>query len=108
MLRIPHCLDNRVTDGTKIVSPTDRPHVTPINVASITTEMFFYLLQSHSPQHASAPTAHLQVEHTSVIFLWCYPYHNGFVVCDFFVVYACGANYSMLIFSFSYNVKITT
>jgi hypothetical protein len=25
MLRIPHCLDNRLTDGGKIVSPTLRP-----------------------------------------------------------------------------------
>jgi hypothetical protein len=41
----------------------------------------FYLLQSHSPQHVSAPTGHLQVERTSVIFLWCYQYYNGSVVC---------------------------
>jgi hypothetical protein len=25
MLRIPHCLDNRLTDGCKVVSPTHRP-----------------------------------------------------------------------------------
>jgi hypothetical protein len=25
MLRIPHCLDNRLTDGGKIISPTHRP-----------------------------------------------------------------------------------
>jgi hypothetical protein len=25
MLRIPHCLDNRLTDGGKVVSPTRRP-----------------------------------------------------------------------------------
>jgi hypothetical protein len=25
MLRIPHCLDNRLTDGGKVVSPTHRP-----------------------------------------------------------------------------------
>jgi hypothetical protein len=37
-----------------------------INVPSIATEMFFiYLLQSHSPQHVSAPMGHLQVKHTS-------------------------------------------
>jgi hypothetical protein len=29
MLRIPHCLDNRLTDGAKVVSPTHRPHFTP-------------------------------------------------------------------------------
>jgi hypothetical protein len=26
MLRIPHCLDNRLIDGGKVVSPTHRPH----------------------------------------------------------------------------------
>jgi hypothetical protein len=26
MLRIPHCLDNRLTDGGKFVSPKHRPH----------------------------------------------------------------------------------
>jgi hypothetical protein len=29
MLRIPHCLDNRLTDDSKVVSPTHRPHSTP-------------------------------------------------------------------------------
>jgi hypothetical protein len=29
MLRIPHCLDNRLTDGGKIVSLTHRPLSTP-------------------------------------------------------------------------------
>jgi hypothetical protein len=29
MLRIPHCIDNRLTDGDKIVIPTHRPHFTP-------------------------------------------------------------------------------
>jgi hypothetical protein len=29
MLRIPHCLDNRLTDGGKVVSPTHQPHFTP-------------------------------------------------------------------------------
>jgi hypothetical protein len=28
MLRIPHCLDNRLTDGGKAVSPTHRMHFT--------------------------------------------------------------------------------
>jgi hypothetical protein len=30
MLRIPHCLDNRLTDGGKVVSPTHSPHFTPL------------------------------------------------------------------------------
>jgi hypothetical protein len=29
MLRVPHCLDNRLTDGGKVVSPTHQPHLTP-------------------------------------------------------------------------------
>jgi hypothetical protein len=29
MLRIPHCLDNRLTDGGKVVSLTHRPRSTP-------------------------------------------------------------------------------
>jgi hypothetical protein len=29
MLRSPHCLDNRLTDGGKVVSPTHPPHFTP-------------------------------------------------------------------------------
>jgi hypothetical protein len=29
MLRIPHCLDNRLTDGSKVVSPTHPPRSTP-------------------------------------------------------------------------------
>jgi hypothetical protein len=29
MLRIPHCLDSRLTDGGKVVSPTHRPRSTP-------------------------------------------------------------------------------
>jgi hypothetical protein len=26
ILRIPHCLDNRLTDGGEVVSPTHPPH----------------------------------------------------------------------------------
>jgi hypothetical protein len=29
MLRIPHCVDNRLTDDGKVVSLTHRPHFTP-------------------------------------------------------------------------------
>jgi hypothetical protein len=29
MLRMPPCLDNRLTDGGKVVSPTHRPRSTP-------------------------------------------------------------------------------
>jgi hypothetical protein len=108
MLRIPHCLDNRLTDGGKVVSPTYRPHFTPqkhyyfsvsgthfcfcgVHPVALNYYNFYkldvnrnwnviYLLQSHSPQHLSAPTGHLQVDHTSVILIWCYQYYNGSVV----------------------------
>jgi hypothetical protein len=29
MLRIPHCLDNRLTDDGEVISPTYRPRSTP-------------------------------------------------------------------------------
>jgi hypothetical protein len=29
MLRIPYCVDNRLIDGRKVVSPTHQPHFTP-------------------------------------------------------------------------------
>jgi hypothetical protein len=29
MIKIPHCLDNGLTDGSNVVSPTHRPHSTP-------------------------------------------------------------------------------
>jgi hypothetical protein len=29
MLRIPHCLDSRLTDGGKVVNPTHPPHSSP-------------------------------------------------------------------------------
>jgi hypothetical protein len=32
MLRIPHCLDNRLTDGGKVVSLTRLPHTTLQNI----------------------------------------------------------------------------
>jgi hypothetical protein len=35
MSRIPHCLDSRLIDGGKVVSPTHRPHFTP-------QKLFFY------------------------------------------------------------------
>jgi hypothetical protein len=35
MLRIPHCLDNRLRDGVKVVSPTHTPHLLPRNIIII-------------------------------------------------------------------------
>jgi hypothetical protein len=41
MLRISHCLDNRLTDGVKVVSPTHRPHFTPQK------HYYFYVSGTH-------------------------------------------------------------
>jgi hypothetical protein len=41
MLRIPHCLDNRLTDGDKVVGPTHPPHFTPQK------HFYFYVCGSH-------------------------------------------------------------
>jgi hypothetical protein len=41
MLRIPHCLDNRFTDGGKVVSPTHPPQFTPQK------HYYFYVSGTH-------------------------------------------------------------
>jgi hypothetical protein len=41
MLRIPHCLDNRLTDGGKAVNPMHRPHFTPQK------HYYFYVSGTH-------------------------------------------------------------
>jgi hypothetical protein len=41
MLRIPHCLDNRLTDGGKVVSPKHPPHFTPQK------HYYFYVSGTH-------------------------------------------------------------
>jgi hypothetical protein len=41
MLRIPHCLDNRLTDGGNVVSPTHPPHFTPQK------HYYFYVSGTH-------------------------------------------------------------
>jgi hypothetical protein len=35
MLRFPHYLDNQLTDGSKVVSPTPRPPITSKNIPRI-------------------------------------------------------------------------
>jgi hypothetical protein len=35
MLRIPHCIDNRTTDGGKEISPRNRPRSTPHHYYSV-------------------------------------------------------------------------
>jgi hypothetical protein len=41
ILRVPRCLDNRLTDGGKVVSPTHRPHFTPQK------HYYFYVSGTH-------------------------------------------------------------
>jgi hypothetical protein len=41
MLRIPHYLDNRLTDGSKVVSPMHPPHFTP-------QKHYFYVSGTHT------------------------------------------------------------
>jgi hypothetical protein len=41
MLRIPHCLDNRPTDGGKVLSLTHLPHFTPQK------HYYFYVSGTH-------------------------------------------------------------
>jgi hypothetical protein len=41
MLRVPHCLDNRLTDGGKVVSPTHPTHFTPQK------HYYFYVSGTH-------------------------------------------------------------
>jgi hypothetical protein len=41
MLGIPHCIDNRLTDGGKVVSSTHQPHFTPQK------QFYFYVSGTH-------------------------------------------------------------
>jgi hypothetical protein len=54
MLRIPHCLDNRLIDGSKVVSPTHQLYFTPqkhyyFNVSGT----HFYLYCTQKPGDSS-------------------------------------------------------
>jgi hypothetical protein len=49
MLRIPHCLDNRLTDGGKVVSPTHRP----LLYYPETLFLFFRNVGKHLPDHTT-------------------------------------------------------
>jgi hypothetical protein len=74
-----------------------------INVPSIATEMFFiyYSLIHHNMFQPTPSSGGTYISHffrvLSVLQLIC-------CFCDFVVVYACIANYSILIYSFSYDV----
>jgi hypothetical protein len=51
MLRIPHRLDNRLTDGGKVVSYTHPPHFTPQK------HYYFYVSGTHFCYRLSKPQA---------------------------------------------------
>jgi hypothetical protein len=48
MLRIPHSIDSRLTDGGKVVSPTHWPHSTP-------QKHYFYAFGTHLLQSEYTP-----------------------------------------------------
>jgi hypothetical protein len=48
MLSIPHCLDSRLTDGSKVVSPTHQPHFTPQKRYSFYVSGTHYLPSRHT------------------------------------------------------------
>jgi hypothetical protein len=54
MLRIPHCLDNRLTDGAKVVSPMHPAHFTP-------QKNYVYVSGTHmlEAEQTSGPSADL-------------------------------------------------
>jgi hypothetical protein len=47
MLRVPHCLDNQLTDGGKVVSPTHRLFVlcVCIYIYIYTTQIYIYIIE---------------------------------------------------------------
>jgi hypothetical protein len=49
MLIIPHCLDNRLTEGGKVVNPTHPPHFTHQK------HYYFYVSGTHFCQKLSKP-----------------------------------------------------
>jgi hypothetical protein len=55
ILRIPHCLDSRLTDGGKVVSPTHRPRSTP-------PKQYFSTSNTHFCQRLSEPQGLLRPE----------------------------------------------
>jgi hypothetical protein len=55
MLRIPNCLDNRITDGGKVVSSTHRPRSTP-------QKHYFSAFGTHFCQRMSKPQVLMRPE----------------------------------------------
>jgi hypothetical protein len=55
MLRIPHCLDNRLTDGGEVVSPTHRPRFIP-------QKHYFSASVTHFCYRLSKPQAIVRLE----------------------------------------------
>jgi hypothetical protein len=55
MLRIPHCLDNRLIDGGKAVSPTHPPHFTPLKHFYFSVSGTHFCLRLSKPQGVVRP-----------------------------------------------------
>jgi hypothetical protein len=71
MLRIPHCLDNRLTDGRIVVSPTYRPLSTP--------HKHFSVSGTHFCQRLSKPQGLVRPEGLGYYYYYYY-YLRGNVV----------------------------
>jgi hypothetical protein len=50
MLRIPHCLDNRLRDGGQVASPIHQPHFTPQK------HYYFYVSGTHFCLRLGSPS----------------------------------------------------
>jgi hypothetical protein len=71
MLRIPHCLDNQLTDGSKVVSPMHRPHFT-------TQKYYFSASGTHFCRRPSKPQGLVRLE--DIIFVQYIFYLKVFVL----------------------------
>jgi hypothetical protein len=54
MLRMPHCLDNWLIDGGKVVGPTHRSHVTPQKHFFFLCFRYSFLLEAEQTPGPSA------------------------------------------------------
>jgi hypothetical protein len=62
MLRIPYCLNDRLTDGGKTVSPTHRPRSTP-------QKHYFFVFDTHFCQRLSKLQGLVRSEETNSIYV---------------------------------------
>jgi hypothetical protein len=65
MLRIPHCLDDRLTDGGKVISPTHQPRSTPHKHHFLASGAHFSYILSE-PQGLARPERLGKLKETSL------------------------------------------